>query len=56
MLCPEMNLYTYGQLSTTKVSKIYNGEKIVSSTSGTGKTKATFKIVRLEYSLTPHAK
>ena len=28
----------------------------VSSTSGTGKTKATFKIVTLEYSLTPHAK
>lgn len=27
MLCPEMNPYTYGQLSTTKVSKIYNGEK-----------------------------
>ena len=56
MLCPEMNPYTYGQLSTTKVSKIYNGKKTVSSTSGTGKTTATFKIVRLEYSLTPHAK
>ena len=48
MLCPEMNPYTYGQLSTTKVSKIHNGEKTGSSTSGTGKMKATFKIVRSE--------
>ena len=33
---PEINPYNYGQ-SLTKESRIYSGEKTVSSTSGVGK-------------------
>ena len=35
---PEINLHTYGNLIFTKQARIYNGEKIVSSISGAGKT------------------
>ena len=35
---PETNLHAYGHLLFDKEAKIYNGEKIVSSTSGSGKT------------------
>ena len=35
---PKINPYTYGQLIYDKGERIYNGEKIVSSISGTGKT------------------
>ena len=35
---PEINPCTYGTLSLTKEARIYNGEKIISLTSGAGKT------------------
>ena len=35
---PEINPHTQGQLICDKGGKIYNGEKTVSSISGTGKT------------------
>ena len=35
---PEINPRTYDTLSLTKQAKIYNGENIVSLTSGAGKT------------------
>ena len=34
---PETKLHTYGQYSSTKEARIYNGEKTVSSASGAGK-------------------
>ena len=43
-------------LSLTKEAKIYNGEKTVSSISGAGKTTATWKRMKLEYSLTRYTK
>ena len=39
----------------TKETSIYNGEKTVPSTSGSGKT-ATYKRMKLEHSLTPYTK
>ena len=35
---PAINLCTYGYLILTKEGKIYNGKKIISLTSGAGKT------------------
>ena len=35
---PEINPCTYGHLPLTKEARIYNGEKTISLTSGTGKT------------------
>ena len=35
---PEINPHTYGHLILTKETRIYNGEKIISLTSGAGKT------------------
>ena len=35
---PEVNLHTYGHLILTKESRIYNGKKTISLTSGAGKT------------------
>ena len=35
---PEINPRTYGTLSLTKETRIYNGEKTISLTSGSGKT------------------
>ena len=35
---PEINPCTYGTLSLTKETRIYNGEKTISLTSGAGKT------------------
>ena len=35
---PEINPHTYGHLSLTKEAKIYNEEKTITPTSGTGKT------------------
>ena len=35
---PEINLHTYGHLSSTKEARIYNGKKTTSLTSGAGKT------------------
>ena len=35
---PEINPHTYGHLTLTKETRIYNGEKTISSTSGAGKT------------------
>ena len=40
----------------TKEARIYNGEKTVSSISGAGKTAATCKRMKLEYSVTPYTK
>ena len=34
---PEINAHTYGHLIFNKGGKIYNGEKIISLTSGAGK-------------------
>lgn len=56
MLYPEMNPYTYGQLSTTKVSKYIMEKRQALQQVVLVKRKATFKIVRSEYSLIPHAK
>ena len=43
--------------SMTKEATIYNGENIIFSTNGVGKTEpATFKRVKLEHTLTPYAK
>ena len=36
---PEINPHSYGQLISTKETRIYNGEKRVSSVSGAGKIK-----------------
>ena len=35
---PEINPHTYGHLPLTKEARIYNGVKIISLTSGAGKT------------------
>ena len=35
---PEINPHTYDTLSSTKEARIYNGVKIISLTSGAGKT------------------
>ena len=35
---PEINPHTYGFITLTKETKIYNGEKTISLTSGAGKT------------------
>ena len=35
---PEINPHTYGTLSLTEEARIYNREKIISLTSGAGKT------------------
>ena len=39
---PEINPCTYGYLILTKEARIYNGEKIISFTSGAGKTGQPF--------------
>ena len=36
---PEINPCIYGQLSMTKEARIYTGEKMISSISGTGDTE-----------------
>ena len=52
---PEINPHTYGQ-SMTNESRIYNGEKTFSSTSGAGKTDQLYVKIKLKHSLTPHTK
>ena len=58
---PERNPHTYGHLVTLfliKEARIYNGEKIVSSISGAGKSGqlATCKRMKLGHYLTPYTK
>ena len=43
-------------LSLTKEARIYNGEKTISLTSGTGKTGQPLVKMKLEHFLTPYAK
>ena len=38
---PEINPHTYGHLTLTKEARMYNGEKTISLTSGTGKIGQT---------------
>ena len=45
------------KISKTKYARVYNGETIVSSINGAGKTgQLHVKKKKLEYSLTPHTK
>ena len=42
--------------SRTKETRTYSERKIVSSINGSGKTKSTYKRMKLEHSLTPYTK
>ena len=54
---PEINPWICGQLIYDKESRIYNGEKIVSSISCSGKSgQLNIKRMKLEYSLAPYTK
>ena len=52
---PEINPRTIDTLSSTKEARIYNGEKIISLTSGAGKTGQPLRM-KLDHFLTPYTK
>ena len=52
---PKINPCTMDNLSSTKEARIYNGEKIISLTSGAGKTGQPL-VKKLEHFLTPYTK
>ena len=52
----EINLHIYDQMTSTRVLRLYNGKRTVSSTNGTMKTEYPCERMKSDPYLVPHTK